>query len=144
MRSHTYDGKDIDCDSCTSARERCDASVDLVFIAKADKSSRLNQSSSLSKQDKSFAHQSKAIALLASPRTVLASLPLYALIWMASQSFELTDLLYASKVTMKDVADGVEDLVMHACGHDMHMICQLAAAEHLARIKPRRRLVSPK
>ena len=48
---------------------------------------------------------------------------------------ELTGLPYASKVSMKDVADGVEKPVMHACGHDMHITCLLAAAEHLARIK---------
>ena len=34
---------------------------------------------------------------------------------------ELTGLPYASKVTMKDVADGIEKPVMHACGHDMHI-----------------------
>lgn len=48
---------------------------------------------------------------------------------------ELTGLPYASKVTMKDVADGIEKPVMHACGHDMHITCLLAAAEHLASIK---------
>lgn len=48
---------------------------------------------------------------------------------------ELTGLPYASKVTMKDEADGVEKPVMHACGHDMHVTCLLAAAEHLAHIK---------
>lgn len=48
---------------------------------------------------------------------------------------ELTGLPYASKVTMKDVADGIEKPVMHACGHDMHITCLIAAAEHLARIK---------
>lgn len=48
---------------------------------------------------------------------------------------ELTGLPYASKITMKDVADGIEKPVMHACGHDMHITCLLAAAEHLSRIK---------
>ncbi len=48
---------------------------------------------------------------------------------------EETDLPYASKATMKDVADNVEKPVMHACGHDMHITCLLAAAEHLGRIK---------
>lgn len=45
---------------------------------------------------------------------------------------ELTGLPYASSVTMRD-ADGVEKPVMHACGHDMHMTCLLAAAEILAK-----------
>ncbi len=48
---------------------------------------------------------------------------------------ELTGLPYASKVTMKDVADDTEKPVMHACGHDMHITCLLAAAGHLAGIK---------
>ncbi|KAL4912663.1 hypothetical protein BDW62DRAFT_216154 [Aspergillus aurantiobrunneus] len=47
---------------------------------------------------------------------------------------ELTGLPYASTVTMRD-ADGVETPVMHACGHDMHITCLLAAAEKLARIR---------
>jgi len=48
---------------------------------------------------------------------------------------ELTGLPYASTVTMTDVADGVEKPVMHACGHDMHISCLLAAAERLGHLK---------
>ncbi|PWY90874.1 metal-dependent amidase/aminoacylase/carboxypeptidase [Aspergillus heteromorphus CBS 117.55] len=47
---------------------------------------------------------------------------------------ELTGLPYASTVTMRD-RDGVEKPVMHACGHDMHITCLLAAAELLARTR---------
>ena len=43
---------------------------------------------------------------------------------------ERTGLEYASKKRMVD-ADGVEKPVMHACGHDMHISCLLAAAEPL-------------
>lgn len=47
---------------------------------------------------------------------------------------ELTGLPYASSVTMRD-ADGIEKPVMHACGHDMHMTCLLAAAETLVKLQ---------
>lgn len=47
---------------------------------------------------------------------------------------ELTGLPYASKVSMTD-NDGIEKPVMHACGHDMHITCLLAAADQLAHTK---------
>jgi amidohydrolase len=47
---------------------------------------------------------------------------------------EATGLPYASTATMPD-ADGVDRPVMHACGHDMHMACLVAAAETLLKLK---------
>jgi len=44
---------------------------------------------------------------------------------------------YASKVKQVDLDDGMTKPVMHGCGHDMHIVCLLGAAElrpRLARI----------
>ncbi|KAF7961284.1 hypothetical protein EAE96_000950 [Botrytis aclada] len=48
---------------------------------------------------------------------------------------ELTGLPYASTKREVDGADGIEKDVMHACGHDMHIACMLAAAETLSKAK---------
>lgn len=44
---------------------------------------------------------------------------------------ERTGLEYASTKRMVDTTDNIEKPVMHACGHDMHITSQLAAAELL-------------
>lgn len=48
---------------------------------------------------------------------------------------EQTGLEYASKKRMVDITDNIEKPVMHACGHDMHITSQLAAAELLHRCR---------
>ncbi|KAJ6143897.1 Amidohydrolase [Penicillium samsonianum] len=48
---------------------------------------------------------------------------------------EETHLPFASKKTMLDESDGVVKPVMHACGHDMHMVCLLAALDTLVTTK---------
>ncbi|WP_341746663.1 amidohydrolase [Dermatophilus congolensis] len=47
---------------------------------------------------------------------------------------EATGLDYASTKVMKD-QDGIEQPVMHACGHDMHVVAGLGAAQLLAEHK---------
>ena len=44
---------------------------------------------------------------------------------------EATGLPYASTKRMVHAASGVEKPVMHACGHDMHIVCMLGAASTL-------------
>lgn len=44
---------------------------------------------------------------------------------------ELTGLPYASKQRQVDVEDHIEKPVMHACGHDVHVTCMMAAASTL-------------
>lgn len=45
--------------------------------------------------------------------------------------YEQTDIPFASKVRQED-RDGIEQPVMHACGHDIHTVALLAAAELFA------------
>ncbi|MCJ1296363.1 hypothetical protein MMC34_007929 [Xylographa carneopallida] len=47
---------------------------------------------------------------------------------------EKTGLPFASQVTMRDY-DGIVKPVMHACGHDIHITCLLAAAELMLKIR---------
>ncbi|TVY83221.1 Hippurate hydrolase [Lachnellula suecica] len=47
---------------------------------------------------------------------------------------EDTSLPYSSTVTAQE-ADGLPTAVMHACGHDMHMTCLLAATETLVKLR---------
>ncbi len=47
---------------------------------------------------------------------------------------EKTELAYASEFSMKD-KEGVENLTMHACGHDMHMSVWLGTARAMQQMK---------
>ncbi|KAF7719261.1 Amidohydrolase family protein [Penicillium ucsense] len=46
---------------------------------------------------------------------------------------EETNLPYSSKKTARDEGDGLTKPVMHACGHDIHMACLLAAIDDLVK-----------